>query len=206
MGGWAATTPERYVALGDSYTIGEGVEATDAWPSRLVAHLRGNGVVIELIANPSVTGWTTADLIANELPVLDRSAATFVTLLIGVNDWVRDVPAATFAANLAEIVARVQAALPDPRRLLLLTIPDFSVTPTGPRYARGRDISRGIAGFNRIIRDQAERSRSSLVDLFPFSQRLTDSAFVAADGLHPSALAHARWEEIVYPVAAMMFT
>ena len=192
------------MALGDSYTIGEGVDAADAWPSQLVAHLRETGVAIDLIANPAVTGWTTADLIAHELPVLERSDPTFATLLIGVNDWVQDVPAATFASNLATIIARVRAALLDSRRLMLLTIPDFSVTPTGQQYARGRDISQGIIALNAIIGAHAERAGLGLVDLFPLSRQLADEQYVAADGLHPSAAAYARWEEIICPVAASL--
>ena len=192
---------ERYVALGDSYTIGEGVDADEAWPSLLTAHLRERGVPIELVANPSVTGWTTEQLIASELPVFEASRPTFATLLIGVNDWVQGAAPDDFADRLATIVARMHATLPDPRRLLLVTIPDFSVTPVGPGYARGRDITQGIAGFNDIVRAAAERASVPLVDIFPLSRRLTGPTYLAADELHPSAAAYAEWEVLILPVA-----
>jgi lysophospholipase L1-like esterase len=75
---------ERYVALGDSYTIGEGVVPDDCWPHQLVARLETAGVDIDLVARPAVTGWTTAQLIEHGLPVLERNQPTFVTVLIGV--------------------------------------------------------------------------------------------------------------------------
>ena len=192
---------ERYVALGDSYTIGEGVEADDAWPSLLTAHLRRQGIALDLVANPSVTGWTSKQLIDHELPVFEASRPTFATLLIGVNDWVQGVPPDDFADRLATIVERVRAALPDSRKLLLVTIPDFSVTPEARRYARGRDIAREIAGFNDIVRAAAERAAVPLVDIFPLSQRLTGAEYLADDDLHPSAAAYTEWERLIYPVA-----
>lgn len=192
---------ERYVALGDSYTIGEGVEVAESWPALLTAHLRRQGIAIDLVANPSVTGWTTEQLIAHELPVFEASRPTFATVLIGVNDWVQGVSVPDFADRLAHIVERVQATLPDPRKLLIVTIPDFSVTPEAQRYARGRDIAREIAGFNDVVRAAADRAVVPVVDIFPLSQRLTGTEYLAADDLHPSAAAYAQWEQLIFPVA-----
>lgn len=200
----APSTGERYVALGDSYTIGEGAAPDRAWPDLLTDELRRDGVAIELVANPAVTGWTTAELIEHELPVLEASRPTFATLLIGVNDWVQGVPAEEFGARLADIVARTRATLADARRLLLVTIPDFSVTPEGARYGRGRDIAAGIAGFNEIVRAEAARASLPVVDIYPLSRELTGAEFIAADGLHPSAAAYARWAALIHPVARKM--
>lgn len=195
---------ERYVALGDSYTIGEGVAPEERWPNVLTRRLVDAGVDIDLIANPSVTGWTTNQLIEHELPVLETSDATFVTLLIGVNDWVQDVPAGDFRDRLEAIMDRVQEALPDPLKILLVTIPDFSVTSEGPTYSRGRDISGGIARFNAIIADVGAFRGIPVVDIFPLSQQLTAPVYVGADGLHPSGAAYARWAELIFPVAHRM--
>ena len=76
----------RYVALGDSYTIGEGASLDESWPALLTRHLRNEGIDVDLVANPSVTGWTTQDLIERELPVFRKAKPNFATLLIGVND------------------------------------------------------------------------------------------------------------------------
>ena len=197
---------ERYVALGDSYTIGEGVATPESWPSLLTDHLRERGIAIELVANPSVTGWTTAQLIEHELPVFEASRPTVATLLIGVNDWVQGVTADDFRDRLNLIVGRVQAGLPDPRRLLFVTIPDFSITPAGASFSRGRDIASGIAGFNDVIRETAARASLGVVDIFPLSQRLGGPEYVVADNLHPSAVAYAEWEALILPVALDLLT
>ena len=80
----------KYVALGDSYTIGTGANTNEAWPVLLTKHLNDVGIKTELVANPSKNGFSTQNVIDMELPVFDKSGATFVTLLIGVNDWVRE--------------------------------------------------------------------------------------------------------------------
>src|SRR4051812_10663427 len=74
----------RYVAIGDSYSIGEGAKPDESWPAVLTRHLREKGIKIELVANPSRTGWTTQNAIDRELPVFAEAKPTFATLLIGV--------------------------------------------------------------------------------------------------------------------------
>src|SRR5947207_13304485 len=81
----------RYVAIGDSYTIGEGASPNESWPAVLTRHLNEKGLRVELVANPSVTGWTTQQAIERELPVFLKANPNFATLQIGVNDWVQDV-------------------------------------------------------------------------------------------------------------------
>lgn len=195
---------ERYVALGDSYTIGEGVAEHDRWPNVLISQLRQEGISIDLVANPSVTGWTTCDLIEHELPILEKSDPTFATLLIGVNDWVQGVPEDAFCENVVHILDRMQATLLEPDKLLVVTIPDFSVTREGGKYARGRNIAAGIATFNSVIASEADRRTLPLVDIFPLSQQLSGPEYVSPDGLHPSAAAYARWVELIYPLARDM--
>jgi lysophospholipase L1-like esterase len=192
----------RYVALGDSYTIGEGAKPEEAWPNVMVENLNSSGMNIKLIANPSVTGWTTKDLIEKELPVFDTSDADFVTLLIGVNDWVQEYSAETFTENLNQILDHVQNKLDNPQKVLLITIPDFSVTPEGPKYSKGRDISEGLSGFNEIIFEVAKKRNLHVADLFEASKEMKDKPeLVAKDGLHPSAVTYRRWEEVIRPEA-----
>jgi lysophospholipase L1-like esterase len=195
----------RYVALGDSYTIGTGAKKEEAWPVLLTNHLKENKIDIELIANPAQNGWTTEDLIEYELPVLDKSKATFVTLLIGVNDWVQGVDAKTFQKRFKIIVEHIQKQLPDNSKLLIISIPDFGVTPAGKKYGNGRDISKGIAEFNSIILAEARRLNLKTAYLFDISKKMgTNTELVAPDGLHPSAKGYALWETVIYPVALQM--
>jgi len=194
--------PVRYVALGDSYTICEGATKTESWPWILTNHLTDKGITTELVANPSRTGWTSQQLIDRELPVFDESNADFVTLCIGVNDWVQGVDAKSFHDNLIYILDHVQNKLNDKSKLLLLTIPDFSCSIVGPEYSGGRDISKGIAEFNSIILEESKKRNLKTVDLFEVSKEMkNDLSLVAKDGLHPSAKEYAIWEGIIFPVA-----
>jgi acyl-CoA thioesterase-1 len=191
----------RYVAIGDSYSIGEGASPDESWPAVLTRHLREKGVRIDLIANPSRTGWTTQQAIDRELPIFNESKPNFATLQIGVNDWVQSVDAQTFRKRFNFLVDQMLGVLRDPKRLLVVTIPDFGVTPTGPRYARGRNISEGIASFNKIINEETARRGLHIVDVFELSKRMEkDKSLVAADGLHPSAKEYAEWEKLIFPV------
>ncbi|HEY4284510.1 MAG TPA: SGNH/GDSL hydrolase family protein [Chthoniobacterales bacterium] len=192
----------RYVAIGDSYSIGEGAKPDESWPAVLTKHLHEKGIKIELVANPSRTGWTTQNAIDRELPVLTDAKPTFVTLLIGVNDWVQGVDEKTFRERLTVLMARMLEMLPDKKRFLVVTIPDFGVTPTGSRYSRGRNISEGIASFNEVILQEARKRNLPVVDIFPISKQMqNDHSLVAEDGLHPSAKEYAEWEKIIRPVA-----
>ena len=192
------TTMIRYVALGDSYTICEGASWEESWPVILTEKLSNAGVPIQLVANPSRTGWTTQDLIDKELTIFDSSSPTFATLLIGVNDWVQGVDTETFHKNLNFIIDHIQKKVGN--KLVLITIPDFSVTPEGPKYSKGRDITKGLQEFNRIIKDEAVKRKIKCVDIFPLSLEMKGKPeLVAADGLHPSAKEYALWEKIIYP-------
>jgi acyl-CoA thioesterase I len=197
--------PIRYVAIGDSYSIGEGALPDQSWPAVLTRHLNARGLQADLVANPSVTGWTSQQAIDRELPIFLQSKPNFATLQIGVNDWVQGVDETTFRKRFASLVDQMLAVLPNKDRLLIVTIPDFSVTPTGARYSRGRNISEGLTRFNQIINDEAKKRSLKVVDVFPTSKAMkNDSALIAADGLHPSAKEYAEWEKIIFPVASQL--
>ena len=192
----------RYAAIGDSYSIGEGASPDESWPALLTRHLNAQGLHVDLVANPSRTGWTTQQAIDCELPIFIESKPNFATLQIGVNDWVQGVDENSFRRRFTVLADRMLEALPNKNRLLIVTIPDFGVTPTGPRYARGRNISNGILSFNKIIAEEATNRGLRLVDIFELSKKMgTDRSLVATDGLHPSAKAYAEWEKIIFPAA-----
>jgi lysophospholipase L1-like esterase len=208
----SAQTKIRYVAIGDSYTIGEGVNENERWPNQLVEHLKQEGIELEIVCNPSVTSWTTQQVIDNELPIYRKSipiaiGTNFTTLLIGVNDWVQDVTPEKFRENLRFIITEMQKELTKKENLLLVTIPDFSATPEGPKYSRGRDITKGLAEFNQIIKEEAAAKNLLVADIFEISQQAKgDATLVAADGLHPSGKQYAEWEKIIFPLAKKILT
>ena len=126
-GGSVATI--RYVALGDSFTIGTSVGQSERWPDQLVAKVPE----LELVANLGVNGFTSADVIAVELPQLPALRPELVTLLIGVNDVVQGVPEATYRRNVAAILDELVVDV-GARRILVVTTPDYTVTPAGADY------------------------------------------------------------------------
>ncbi|MEP7015138.1 MAG: SGNH/GDSL hydrolase family protein [Verrucomicrobiota bacterium] len=199
--------PIRYVAIGDSYSIGEGASKDESWPALLTRHLNGKVLHVDLVANPSVTGWTTQQAIDRELPVFVESKPNFATLQIGVNDWVQGVDEKTFHQRFNCLVDQMLEVLHDKNRLLIVTIPDFGVTPTGSKYARGRNISEGIASFNKIITDESNKRGLRVVDVFELSKQMgSDPTLIAKDGLHPSAKEYAEWEKLIFPVALELLT
>src|SRR5437879_4108855 len=111
----------RYVAIGDSYSIGEGASPNDSWPALLTPHLNSKGLHVDLVANPSRTGWTTQQAIDRELPIFVESKPNFATLQIGVNDWVQGVDVETFRKHFNFLVDQMLAMLRDKKRLLLVT-------------------------------------------------------------------------------------
>ena len=198
----STTEKTRYAVVGDSYSCGEGATPKESWPALLTQHLKAQGVDVDLVSNPSVTGWTTKDAIDKELPKFIRSNPNFATLLIGVNDWVQGVDEETFRTRMSYLLDQMLAVLPNKKHLLVVTIPDFGVTPTGPKYARGRNIHEGILKFNQIVTEESRKRGLEVVDIFPLSKKMGhDKTLVAKDGLHPSAKAYAEWEKIIFPAA-----
>ena len=192
----------RILALGDSYTIGEGVAEADRWPVRLAAMLRGRG---KAVAAPKIiarTGWTTDELSAGIDAARPDSAYDLVTLLIGVNNQYRDRSENEYRAQFRALLARAVAfAGGRATRVIVVSIPDWGVTP----FANGRDrrgIGQAIDRFNAINREETNHAGARYADITPRSRRAADDeTLVAADGLHPSASMYAAWLDVILPIA-----
>ncbi len=191
------------MALGDSYTIGTGVQPAERWPDQLVAALGSREPALELAANLAVNGYTSEDLIRHELPFLDPTAE-FASVLIGVNDVVQGVPPATFAANVAVILDTLLVRLA-PVRVVTVAIPDYTVTPAGADYGDpARQHAAIVAANDTMARCSAERG-IAWIDIFDLSlQAASDRRLVAGDGLHPSGAQYALWLERIAPVVARL--
>lgn len=188
----------RYVALGDSYTIGTSVAEAERWPNQLVERIDE----VELVGNPAVNGFTSADLINDELPQLDALRPELVSLLIGVNDVVQGVPDSQYAGNVAIIVEELLTRLP-PNRILCVATPDYTVTPSGAAFGDPVQQSDAIVRFNAILREACEHREIRFVpEIFAISQgALADPSLVADDGLHPSGKQYSLWVDAIEPVA-----
>ena len=195
-------TALRYVALGDSYTIGTGVELEFSWPSVMTKQLNEKGIPVQLITNLAVNGFTAQEVLSIELPIYKELKPDFATLLVGANDWVQGVEPDQFRTRLTQLMDELLKDLPNKDHLLIVTIPDFGVTPKGPQFSVGRDIAKGISEFNAIIKEEAKKRKLTVVDIFPLSQECAkDPAMISADGLHPSEKGYAAWEKNIYPAA-----
>lgn len=192
----------KFVPVGDSYTKCEGATREESWPVLLAQNLKSAGLDIDLTANPAKTGWLTGHVIELELPLFEQYHPDFSTLLIGANDWVQDVSLSEFQANLKNIVDRMQKILSDPKKLILLTIPDFSVTQIGEIFGGEKNIEKGIQEYNQAIFKEGQTRDLPVVDLFPISKGMkNDAELVSMDGLHPSGKEYALWEKEIFPVA-----
>jgi lysophospholipase L1-like esterase len=191
----------RYVALGDSYTIGTATRsAVERWPNQLVGRLGAVPPTLDLIANLAVNGYTSGDVIAVELPRLDELRPEFVSLLIGVNDVVQGVPEATYRANAAAILDDLLRRLP-PDRIVTVATPDYTVTPQGAAYGDPARQAAAIRRTNRVLDALAAARGIAFVDIHDLSLRAReDPGLVAADGLHPSGAQYALWVERIAPV------
>jgi acyl-CoA thioesterase-1 len=193
----------RYVAIGDSYTIGTGTRRDEErWPNQLVARLGAAGPVLELVANLGVNGFTSRDVIDVELPRLGALRPEFATLLVGVNDVVQGVPEATYSSNAAVILDELLKTLAADR-IVAVGTPDYTVTPQGTAYGDPRLQAAGIRRNNAILRDLATDRGIAFVDIHDLSLKAEgDRSLVADDGLHPSGVQYALWIDRMAPVVA----
>jgi lysophospholipase L1-like esterase len=194
----------RYVALGDSYTIGTSVRERERWPNQLVARLgdAGTGFPLELVANLGVNGFTSADVVRHQLPRLERLRPAFASLLVGVNDVVQGVPEATYGANAGLLLDALLRRLPA-SRILTVGTPDYTVTPAGADYGDPAAQRARIERCNAILAELAAARALRFVAIWDISQlAATDRSLVAGDGLHPSGAQYTRWVDRIAPVVA----
>ncbi|MDB5325145.1 MAG: GDSL-like Lipase/Acylhydrolase [Phycisphaerales bacterium] len=183
-----------FLALGDSYTIGEHVPDTERWPVQLAARLRARGVDVGDPRIVARTGWTTDELSAAMDETELHGPYRLVTLLIGVNDQFRGGAPEVYRPKFAAMLERAIAlAGGKPQAVLVLSIPDWGVMP----FAEGRDrsaIGQQIDAFNDVGRDECAKHGVGFVDVTPVSREATTQPSLGAvDGLHPSGTQYARW-------------
>ena len=192
----------RYVSVGDSLTIGHGAKPAESWPSRLVKSLQHIGLNIDLVRNLAFSGYTSRQVLQEQVPVFESLEPTFATLLVGSNDMAKGIDLAVFAKNFLEITDRLQKALANPGRLILLNLPDFASTPAALKYQGHLHLAPLIGHFNRVIEQEAEARSLPLVNLYQITKTLGPvQALYSWDGLHPSAKGYEELEKHIRPVA-----
>lgn len=186
----------RYLALGDSYTIGESVPEADRWPNQLVELLEADGFPtdVTIIAK---TGWTTDELWQGIQANPPDGTYDLVTLLIGVNDQYRGYPVDGYREDFRFMLGKaIEYAGGDPNKVIVLSIPDWGVTP----FANGRDtaqVAKDIDIFNSVNREESEEAKVHYVDVTPVSREAVDDpSLIAEDGLHPSGKMYSEWASL----------
>ena len=198
-----------YLALGDSYTIGESVPAGARWPMQLADALRNRGI---RLADPRIiatTGWSTDELSAAMDAAEPLGTYEFVSLLIGVNNQYRGRDVDNFRIEFGALLERaIGLAGGRTDRVLVLSIPDWGVTPFG--QASGRDttqIARELDLYNSVAAGECSARDIAFVDITPVSRSLGALPDrIADDGLHPSPLAYTDWTVLALPVAQRLLS
>jgi lysophospholipase L1-like esterase len=205
----ATATGRGFLALGDSYTIGEAVPEAGRWPVQLAALLQARGLAIDAPRIIATTGWTTDELdagidAANAADPIPTDHA-LVSLLIGVNNQYRGRPLAEYEAQFAALLERaIGFAGGEPGRVIVLAIPDWGVTPFAIQSGRDRaQIAAQLDAFNAAAARIAQARGARFVDTAPASrERGGEPAMLADDGLHPSAAMYALWADAALPAAS----
>ncbi|HEX7802274.1 MAG TPA: SGNH/GDSL hydrolase family protein [Pseudoxanthomonas sp.] len=203
----AAAIELRYLALGDSYTIGEGVPESGRWPVQLAHALRTDGVPM---ADPKIiaqTGWTTDELDAAIDAVHPLAEYDLVSLLIGVNNQYRGRSVEEYRTQFAGLLERaIGFAQWRRERVLVLSIPDWGVTPFAVGDARGAGrIGAEIDAFNFAARKACQERGIAFVDITAASREHgAEVAMLVDDGLHPSSTMYAQWTRLTLPVARQL--
>jgi acyl-CoA thioesterase I len=185
----APATSARYLALGDSFTIGTGSPPSRAFPTRLADRWRGQGCALE-VQNVAVNGYTTDDVISEELPALSTFRPTFVTVAIGANDIVQGRTIDSYRVNVRRIL---DAAAATGARVVAIPQPDWSRSPTAASFGSREVLADAITRFNAAFAEEVRAKGAAWVDLVPLMQQQAASGLVASDGLHPSAEAYDAW-------------
>jgi lysophospholipase L1-like esterase len=192
--GDTSSTNFTYLALGDSYTIGHGVQPEDNYPNQTISLLKKDNLngQVKIIAT---TGWTTDNLkagIENDTTILPEY--DIVSLLIGVNNQYQGAPIESYRPAFEDLLKKsIGLAGNHPSHVIVLSIPDWSVTA----FASGRDrnlISKEIDAYNAINKEIAEKYGVNYIDITPWTREAaSDPSLIASDGLHPSGKEYARW-------------
>ena len=186
-----------YLALGDSYTIGESVKESERWPVQLSNSLRNKLNKPVIIAK---SGWTTDQLIDTLNKINFNKKFDFVSLLIGVNNQYRGRSVENFKEGFIILLKKsIEYANYKKERVLVVSIPDWGVTP----FAKNKDrtiIGNEIDAFNKVIHDECMKNNITFFNITEISRKaVNDNSLIAEDGLHPSKKMYKQWVKIIKP-------
>lgn len=191
---------KTWLALGDSYTIGQSVTASERFPAQTANILKQSGINIGTPDYIATTGWTTDNLSA-AIAQQNPPKHDVVSLLIGVNDQYQRHDTTGYRQRFTSLLTKaIQLANGKKENVFVLSIPDYSVTP----FAAGSDtvqIRKEIDWFNAINKDVTILYKCPYLDITPSTREgRTNRSLIAGDGLHPSGLEYKRWADRLAPM------
>lgn len=189
--------PIKYLALGDSYTIGQGIETIESWPMQLGVKLSENGFSVEKNEIIAQTGWETTDLL-NALADSSLEDYNLVSLLIGVNNQYSNQPFETYTTEF-DILLSQAIDLAGPTRVFVVSIPDYGVTPFGS--SNSENIALELDAYNAYAASKCDSLHIAYINITEISRQLgaSDGA-LANDNLHPSSFQYGKWVEEILPI------
>ncbi|MBP6686281.1 MAG: SGNH/GDSL hydrolase family protein [Lacibacter sp.] len=194
-----------WLALGDSYTIGQGVAANERFPTQTAALLLQQGIQVQTPTYIATTGWTTSNLqssISNNNP----NKHTVVSLLIGVNDQYQQRDTTGYRQRFTQLLVKaIELANGKKQNVFVLSIPDYSVTPFAASYDTAQ-IRKEIDWFNNINRHVTQQYNCPYLDITPSTREgRYNNNLIASDGLHPSSTEYKRWADKLAPMVVQAF-
>ncbi len=192
----------RFLALGDSYTIGESVPENERWPIQLSDSLSTKGFIFKEINIIATTGWTTSELQAGILDAAPDSSYDMVSLLIGVNNQYRGYNTNIYRTEFKELLEQaIVLANRDMEKVFVVSIPNYGVTPFGQSLGEDR-IRKELLYYDAIADSIAQTFGVPFVNITPISEDAkTDPGLIAGDQLHPSGKMYSLWVQEILPVA-----
>ncbi|XOV94207.1 MAG: SGNH/GDSL hydrolase family protein [Bacteroidota bacterium] len=201
-GGSQFGTTIDLLALGDSYTIGQGVSAAESWPAQLKNRLVEQGIIVDKVKIIASTGWSTRSLLnairSEDLGTLNTNR--LVSLQIGVNNQYQQLPFEEFKDDFDFLLDTAIQLADLPERVFVVSIPDYSVTPFAKDNGFDVEkISQEIEAYNLFMANRCKELDITFINVTETSRELGDSDGALSDGLHPSAYQYGRWVEIILP-------
>ncbi len=192
-------SPLRFLALGDSYTIGESVSESENWPNQFVDSLKQRGVIMDTLCTIATTGWRTDNLInAISNKQLDKQNYNLVAILIGVNNQYQSRPISQYVHEFPQLLdSAIRYAGGDTNHVFIVSIPDYAATPIG-QESNPKNIKQGVINYNAVNKHFADEYHIRYFDITPISRLgLFRPYLVADDGLHPSAIQYSAWVKLI---------
>jgi len=193
-------SPYSFIALGDSYTIGEGVNEDERWPNQFVDVAYENGVDFDQPMIIAETGWKTYDLLNAINQTNFTKKYDYISLLIGVNNQFNSRPIDEFEEDLNKLMDEMKRIKKNDGSIIIISIPDWGYTPFGESSDMS-DISEQINLFNSSLRKFATTNGLKYVDVTEISRRgINEPDLITNDNLHPSGIMYLEWAKKIYNI------